>query len=156
DETVIVCPETETVPELAVVRPAVRRVGEGARQPRGTSTLAEPFEIPPVAAVYVNVIVFPAEPFATLDVGGVSGPVPSAAFTVVLGDDAKFVSDPGDVDSSFACHVCAPVVDVAVAPGPPEPVSPYVIVNVFPPATVSDETVIVCPETDTVPELAVV
>jgi hypothetical protein len=156
EETVIVCPETERVPELAVVYPAAVPVVDGALQPLGTSSVTEPPEMPPAAAVYVNVIVFPLEPFATFDVGVVSVPVPSAASTVMLGDDARFVSDPADVDFSFACHVCAPVVDVAVAPGPPEPVSPYVIVNVLPPATVSEETVIVWPETERLPELAVV
>src|SRR5690349_23904704 len=74
----------------------------------------------------------------------------------MLGDDARFVSDPPDVDFAFACHVAEPAVVVAVAPGPPPLVDPYVIVNVDPPATVSDETVIVCPETETVPVLAVV
>ena len=80
--------------------------------------------MPPTAAVYVKVMVFPVEPFATFDVPIVSVPVPSAASTVMLGDEERFVSDPPDVDFSFDCHVCAPVVDVAVAPGPPEPVSP--------------------------------
>jgi hypothetical protein len=74
----------------------------------------------------------------------------------MLGDEAMFVSEPPEVDFSCTCHVWAPVDDVAVAPGPPPLVSPYVIVNVEPPVTVSDETVIVWPETETVPELAVV
>jgi hypothetical protein len=72
------------------------------------------------------------------------------------GDEARFVSEPFEVDFSCACQVCAPVVAVAVAPGPPPAVEPYVIVNVFPAASVKDETVMVWPETETVPELAVV
>ena len=74
----------------------------------------------------------------------------------MLGDDERFASEPPDVDFSCACHVCAPVLEVAVAPVPPPLVAPYVIVNVEPPATVSEETVIVCPETETVPALEVV
>src|SRR5438046_697442 len=74
----------------------------------------------------------------------------------MLGDEPRFVSEPPEVDVSFACHVCEPVVAVAVAPGPPPPVAPYVMVSVPPAASVSDETVIVCPETESVPVLAVV
>src|SRR5919199_4551357 len=74
----------------------------------------------------------------------------------MLGDDPRFVRLPPDVDFCCACHVCAPVVDVAVAPGPPLAVDPYVIVNVLPAASVKLETVIVCPDTDTLPVLAVV
>src|SRR5205085_5219596 len=99
-------------------------VVDGALHPLGTSSVTEPPEMPPTAAVYVKVMVFPVEPFATFDVPVVSVPVPSAASTVMLGDEERFVSDPPDVDFSVACHVCTPVVDVAVAPGPPEPVSP--------------------------------
>src|SRR5206468_3682996 len=49
-----------------------------------------------------------------------------------------------------------PVLAVAVAPGPPLAVEPYVIVTVVAAASVSDDTVMVLPETDTVPEPAVV
>ena len=83
-------------------------------------------------------------------------PDPSAALTVMLGEAPRLVSEPADVDFSCACQVCAPVLEVAVAPGPPLPVSPYVIVNVLPAASVSDETVIVWLATEIVPELAVV
>jgi hypothetical protein len=72
------------------------------------------------------------------------------------GEVAMFVSDPADVDFSCVVQVCAPVLEVAVAPGPPPAVEPYVIVKVLPAASVSEETVIVCPEAETVPELAVV
>jgi len=75
---------------------------------------------------------------------------------VTLGDDPRFASDPPEVDFSCACQVCAPVVDVTVAPGPPPLVSPYVIVSVPPAARVTLETVIVWLETETVPVLAVV
>jgi hypothetical protein len=74
----------------------------------------------------------------------------------MLGEAARFVSVPPEVDFSFACHVAEPAVVVAVAPAPPPLVAPYVIVKVEPPARVTLETVIVCPETETVPVLAVV
>jgi hypothetical protein len=74
----------------------------------------------------------------------------------MLGDDAMLVREPFDVDFSCVVHVCEPVLEVAVAPDPPPAVEPYVMVNVEPPPTVSEETVIVCPATETVPELAVV
>jgi hypothetical protein len=86
----------------------------------------------------------------------VSVPEPSTASTVMPGDDARFESDPEDVDFACACQDCAPLDDVAVAPGPPPAVDPYVTVKVAPPASVSDETVIVWLATETVPLLAVV
>ena len=61
----------------------------------------------------------------------------------MLGDDARFVSVPPEVDFAFPCHVAEPAVVEAVAPGPPPLVAPYVIVNVDPPDTVKDDTVIV-------------
>ena len=88
-------------------------------------------------------------------VGVVKVPEPSAAYTVMLGDEARFASEPAEVDFSCGCQVCAPVEEVAVAPGPPLPVFPYVIVKVFPAARVSDATVIVWPETVSVPALEV-
>jgi hypothetical protein len=130
-------------------------VVDGGLQPLGTATVTEPFAIPPVGAVYVNVIVFPVEPTATEFVSAVNVPEPSAAYTVMLGDDEMLVSEPLEVDFSCVVHVCAPVDDVAVAPGPPLAVEPYVIVNVFPAARVTDETVIVLPETVSVPVLEV-
>src|SRR4051794_20856445 len=112
--------------------------------------------MPPVAAVYVNVIVRPVWLADTALVPEVSVPEPSAAYTVMLGDEPRLASAPADVDFSCACHVCAPVLEVAVAPGPPEAVEPYVMVKVAPPASVSDETVIVWLETERVPVLAAV
>ena len=73
----------------------------------------------------------------------------------MLGEAPRLASEPPAVDFSCACQVCAPVIDVAVAPGPPLPVSPYVIVNVLPAASVSDATVMVCPATASVPALEV-
>src|SRR5207245_296161 len=96
----------------------------GASQPLGTATVTVPLFRPPVAAVYVNVMVFPLELAETLVVGVVRVPLPSAASTVMDGDDARFVSVPPEIDLSCACHVCAPGVDVAIAPGPPNDLSP--------------------------------
>src|SRR5438034_7868516 len=86
----------------------------------------------------------------------VSVPLPSAAYTVMLGDEPRFVSVPVLRAFCWACQVCAPVEDVAVAPGPPLPVLPYVIVIVAPPASVTFDTVIVWLATETVPVLALV
>ena len=116
---------------------------DGALQPAGAATVTLPFAIPPVAAVYVNVSVLPVDDAVTFVAGNVSVPEPSAAYTLMLGEDARFVSEPPEVDFAFACHVADPAVVEAVAPGPPPLVAPYVIVKVDPPATVSDDTVIV-------------
>ena len=51
EETVIVWPESERVPLLAVVYPALEPVVEGALQPLGTTSVTDPLEIPPAAAV---------------------------------------------------------------------------------------------------------
>jgi hypothetical protein len=103
----------------------------------------------------VNAIVRPVWDAETLVVGVVRVPEPSAALTVMLGEAPRLVSEPADVDFSCACQVCAPVDDVAVAPGPPLPVSPYVIVKVLPAASVTEETVMVCEATASVPVLEV-
>src|SRR5436189_243802 len=97
---------------------------DGAFQPAGTSTVTAPFESPPVAAVYVNVIVFPVELRGTALVDDVSVPEPSAALTVMLGEEPRLARLPPLVDFSCACQVWAPVLDVAVAPGPPLAVEP--------------------------------
>jgi hypothetical protein len=104
----------------------------------------------------VNVIVFPVDAVLTEPVGVVSVPEPSADRTLMLGEEPRLVRVPPEVDFSCACHVCAPADEVAVAPGPPLAVEPYVIVMVDPPESVTLETVIVCPEAETVPVLAVV
>ncbi len=66
----------------------------------------------------------PVDANGTELVGVVRVPEPSAALTVTLGDEPRFVSDPAEVDFSCACHVCAPVEEVAAAPGPPPAVEP--------------------------------
>jgi hypothetical protein len=93
-------------------------VVDGALQPAGTATLTDPLEMPPAGAVYVQVIVRPVWLAETLLVPLAMVPEPSAAYTVMLGCDAMLVSVPLDVDFSCVVHVCAPVLDVAVAPGP--------------------------------------
>ena len=60
----------------------------------------------------------------TLVVGVVRVPAPSAALTVMLGEEARLASEPAEVDFSCACQVWAPVDEVAVAPGPPPAVEP--------------------------------
>ena len=42
----------------------------------------------------------------------------------MLGEDAMLVSDPAEVDFAWVVQLCAPVEEVAVAPGPPLLVSP--------------------------------
>jgi hypothetical protein len=130
-------------------------VVDGAVQPLGTTSVTVPFEIPPVAAVYVKVTVRPAWLAETLLIDAPIVPEPSPALTVMLGCEAMSVSEPLELDFSCVVHVCAPVEDGAVAPGPPLAVEPYAMVSVFPAASVSDETVIVLDETVSVPVLAV-
>jgi hypothetical protein len=72
---------------------------------------------------------------------GADGAVMS--LTVMLGEVPRFVIVPPELDFCCACQVCAPAGTGAVAPGPPLPVSPYVIVNVELPPIVNEETVIV-------------
>ena len=74
----------------------------------------------------------------------------------MLGDEPRLVSVPALRAFCCTCQVCAPVDEVAVAPGPPLPVAPYAMVIVAPPARVTPETVIVWATTETVPVLAVV
>jgi len=123
-DTMTVCADTETVPALAVVYPAAEPVVEGALQPLGTTTVTLPLASPPVAAVYVNVIVFAVDEVLTEPVAVVSVPDPSAERTVILGDEPRFVRLPPEVDFCCACHACAPADDGAVAPGPPLAVEP--------------------------------
>jgi hypothetical protein len=72
----------------------------------------------------VNVIVRPVCALLTDPVGVVSVPEPSAARTAMLGDEPRFASVPPEVAFACACQVWAPVLDVAVAPGPPPAVEP--------------------------------
>jgi hypothetical protein len=132
------------VPVDAVVKPGSVPVVDGAVHPTGTATVTAPLFMPPVAAVYVKVIVFPVEVAKTDDVGVVNVPEPSAELvTVIDGDDARLVRVPPLLAFSCACQVCGPVVDVAVAPDPPDVVLPYTIVSVPPLDSVTPDTVIV-------------
>ncbi len=70
--------ETATDPEAELTQPAAFEV-VGAVQPAGTVRSTSPLLMPPAAAVYVKVIVWPPAPLATLAVGVVRVPVPSAA-----------------------------------------------------------------------------
>src|SRR5207244_1922565 len=80
-ETVIVWPDTDTVPAEDVVNPFAEPVALGALQPGGTASVTAPFTVPPEAAVYVNVMVLPAEFAETFVVGVVRVPLPSAEET---------------------------------------------------------------------------
>ncbi len=73
----IVRVEIVTEPALAETQPAALAV-VGAVQPAGTVMSTSPLPVPPVAAVYVNVIDWPVAPLATFAVGVVSVPEPSA------------------------------------------------------------------------------
>ena len=73
------------------------------------------------------------------------GPLPSAAYTVIVGDAPRFVSVPRLDERSFVVQTTPPVVAVAVAPGPPPLVSPYFMTSVCaaPWLSVTPETVTV-------------
>ena len=64
---------------------------------------------------------------------------------MIVGCAARLVSTPRLDERSFVVHATAPVVDVAVAPGPPPLVSPYFITRVCAAPWLS-----VTPETSTV------
>ena len=68
--------------------------------------------------------VLPLEEAATDETDELSVPEPRAALTVTDGDEARFVIVLATSERSAACQVAAPVVAVAVAPGPPLPVLP--------------------------------
>src|SRR6266480_993903 len=105
-----------------------------------------------------EVTVAPDPPPAVEPYVMVSVPLPASVRfeTVMVWDVPRFVRVPVLRAFCCDCHVCAPVDDVAVAPGPPPAVEPYVIVIVAPPASVTLDTVIVCAAAETVPVLAVV
>jgi hypothetical protein len=75
-ETVMVWPETATVPVEAVVYPAFDPEVDGALQPLGTTTVTAPPLIPPLGAVYVKLTVFPLEAADTPVVVVVRVPAP--------------------------------------------------------------------------------
>jgi len=103
------------------------------------------YTVVPVALAFVN------DPNERLGADGALG-----SLTVIAGDEARLVSVPPEEDFSCACHVCAAAVPGAVAPEPPPPVEPYVIVKVDPPERLIPETVIVWLEALTLPVLDVV
>jgi hypothetical protein len=79
DETVIVLPETVSVPVLEVENPAALPVVDGGLQPLGTASVTEPLEMPPVGAVYVKVIVRPVWLAETTVIEAPIVPEPSTA-----------------------------------------------------------------------------
>ena len=68
--------------------------------------------------------VFPVDEAATFVVGVVRVPEPSAALTVTDGEAPRLVIVLAVTERWAPCQVCAPVVAVAVAPGPPPAVEP--------------------------------
>src|SRR5579872_1521709 len=78
-DTVTVRLDTPTVPVDDVVYPAADPVVDGALHPVGTTSVTLPPDIPPVAAVYVNVIVLPDELAERSAVDADIEPVPSGA-----------------------------------------------------------------------------
>ena len=131
------------MPVLAVVYPAALELSDGADHPLGTVNSTDPLLKPPVAAVYVNVNVFPVDPADTADTSEAIDPEPSAAYTVTLGELTNAVNalDDADVDFSRVAHDCAPVDAVAVAPDPVPALLPYTTLIVPPPANVTPVTV---------------
>src|SRR5581483_1855064 len=99
-------------------------VVDGALHPVGTVNCTWPPLVPPVAAVYVNVTVRCVALALTASVLVPRVPEPSGAKTSIDGDDAsaRGVSPLSDV--SAVSNACAPVVEPAVAPGPPPVMSP--------------------------------
>ena len=106
-------------------------------------------------------IVLPVELAATFVVA-VAVPDPFGAYAVSVGQLPRFVKVPfsplnGSVQAcDWHVKLSDPVVESAVAPLPPLPVSPYVTSTVPPAARSRLETVIVWPDTDTVPFVEVV
>ncbi len=81
-ETLIVCPENDNVPAEVFVHPATF-AAEGAVQPAGTEMSSSPELVPPDAAVYVNVNVFPVDAADTAVGDTAFEPEPSAAAEAV-------------------------------------------------------------------------
>src|SRR4051812_25430440 len=111
-------------PQVALVPPGLKPFVSGADQPAGTVRSSSPPMTPPAAAVYVKVKKFPLELLiATVGVT-VTVPAPSAATTFTCGEVASACRLLSFVDSCCVVNVETPPVEGAVAPGPPEPVSP--------------------------------
>src|SRR5437762_1491268 len=94
----------------------------GAVQPAGTTTVSEPFCMPPAAAVYVNVIVLPVWLAETFDIEVVNVPEPSAASGGMRATRCatQFVALPrvavlAPVAPAPACAPSAPVVRILLA-----------------------------------------
>jgi hypothetical protein len=75
---------------------------------------------------------------------------------VTVGDAARAVKVPDEVERSSVVNVEIPAVLGAVAPGPAEPMDPYTMVHVAPPASVTPVTVRVGTAVPTVPQVEVV
>src|SRR5262249_2775488 len=124
--TSIVLPATVTgeSPHVAFVPPGLNPFGSGVVQPAGITIVISPWNSDPAAAVYVKVRKVPVEAGATVVGNTVSVPVPSADTTVTIGETPRAVSVPPADDFSCVVNVLEPPVPGALAPGPPEPVSP--------------------------------
>jgi hypothetical protein len=148
--------ETERVPALEVKKPGAVVVVDGALQPFGTVMVTVPFEIPPVATVYVRARVFPVLAPRTTVGEEASVPEPSRASTVTVGPPpATGAKEPEALDRSFVFHVCTAPFGGDVAPGPLCAFDPYTTVSLAPAARVTPFTIIWLPETAVVPVLAV-
>jgi hypothetical protein len=85
---------------------------------------------------------------ATVDFAADTGP----AVTVTLGEpESSAAGVPPDVEVCETGKLAVPAVDCAVAPGPPPPVAPYVMVTGCPPAGERPLTVMTRPATVGVP-----
>ena len=124
--TVIRWPEQETTPRFDVVWPAPAAVVGGVH-PAGMSTCSVPLLVPPFGALHLIVCVSPdCEAETVVKPRRMAAPLPpSTPYTVIDGDAPIVVSVPRLDERCCTVQVAAPVVDVAVAPGPPPPVSPY-------------------------------
>src|SRR5436305_14474954 len=123
--TVTVCPKISvTLPTLGLTNPGKLEESDGWDQPAGTVRATAPFTIPPVATLYVKMMVLPPDPSRATWVGVVNVPDPSGAFTVITGDRERFLNVSPELEPSWACHVCTPGAADADAPGPPPVLSP--------------------------------
>ena len=90
--TVIVCPDTDSTPTEEVVKPGPPRWRGAPAGRHGDGERAD--NIPPAAAVYVSVTVRPAWFAETTLIDDTAVPAPSAAYTVIEGEAARFASRP--------------------------------------------------------------
>src|SRR2546423_12711342 len=99
----MVLPTTATEPVLALTQPAPAVV-RGAVQPAGTTMSISPPNVPLEAAVYVNVMVWPAAALATFERLEISVPTPFG-----IGWSAMMFP-------AYAAPVATPVVNVPETP----------------------------------------